>query len=122
MKGCLLELADTKGNCPKRSYKAFKKFSHNSDEYIDSSKILMSSNKITQEYMLDFAKKKIKLDTAYYMDEFGGEELPTLDCIKNAFDDYGACIIVFGEKFAFIKEEASIGSPIKTILSLNPNN
>lgn len=112
----LLELKDEKGAMPKRSYKAFKKFSHTASEYVMADKIAICSEKITKEDVIDFIKNNVNKPIAYYMDELGGREMPIFDCIEKAFDQYGAVIIVCDKNFAFIKEETSIGSPKKLIL------
>lgn len=116
----IIELKDAVGRKPKRSHKAFKKFSHNSVEYFVKSKILLAGCKITKEDFYNFVNKLINDTASYYMDEFGGEELSIYDAIEKSFNYLGASIIIYQQKFCLVKEETSIGSPEKIIL-LNDN-
>lgn len=112
----ILELKDTSSKTQKRSCKAFKKFSHQTEEYVIPSLVAKSGDKLTEQDILSFVKNMVDDKTCYYMDAWKGEEMPIDEAIEKAFNDYGASIIVYKERFAVIKEETEIGAPLKYIL------
>ena len=112
----IFELKDVSSKSPKRSYKAFAKFSHTVEDYLIPHIIAISDSKITEQEILSFVKNMVKEKNCYYMDEFDGAEMLLNDAIEKAFNYLGASIIVYKKVFAIIKEETSIGAPCKYIL------
>lgn len=112
----LFELKDISSKTHKRSYNAFKKFSHSAEEYVIPRLIAISSNKLTEQDILSYVKKMVVENTCYYMDEWGGEEMPIKQALEKAFNYPGSSIIVYKNIFSIIKEETFVGAPMKIIL------
>ena len=112
----LFELKDTSSKTHKRSCNAFKKFSHTTVDYVIPRLVAISSNKLTESDVLSFVKSMVVDKTCYYMNAFEGEEMPIDKAIGRAYNDLGASIIVYKDRFAIIKEETEIGTPLKYIL------
>ena len=71
---------------------------------------------MTEQDVLSFVKNMIDDRTCYYMNAWNGEELSIDKAIEKSFNDLGASIIVYKDRFAIIKEESEIGAPQKYIL------
>ena len=112
----LFELKDTSSKTHKRSCNAFKKFSHLTVDYVIPRLVAISNNKMTEQDVLSFVKNMIDDRTCYYMNAWNGEELSIDKAIEKSFNDLGASIIVYKDRFAIIKEESEIGAPQKYIL------
>ena len=112
----LFELKDTSSKTYRRSRNAFKKFSHTTVDYIIPRLIAISNDKLTEQDVFSFVKKMIVEKNCYYMNAFDGEEMPIDKAIERAYNDLGASIIVYKDRFAIIKEETEIGTPLKYIL------
>lgn len=112
----LFELKDTSSKTHRRSSNAFKKFSHTAVDYVISRLIAISNDKLTEQDVFSFIKKMIVEKDCYYMNAFDGEEMPIDKAIERAYNDLGASIIVYKDRFAIIKEETEIGTPLKYIL------
>ena len=112
----IFELKDTSSKTRRRSCNAFKKFSHLTVDYVIPRLVAMSDNKLTEQDVISFVKNMVDDKTCYYMDAWEGEEMPIDKAIEKAFNNLGASIIVYKERFALIKEETEIGAPFKYIL------
>lgn len=112
----IFELKDTSSKTHKRSCNAFKKFSHLTADYVIPRLVAISNNKMTERDILSFVKNMIDDRTCYYMDAWNGEELSIDKAVEKSFNDLGASIIVYKDRFAIIKEESEIGAPLKYIL------
>lgn len=112
----IFELKDTSSKTQKRSCNAFKKFSHLTADYVIPRLVAISNNKMTERDILSFVKNMIDDRTCYYMDAWNGEELSIDKAVEKSFNDLGASIIVYKDRFAIIKEESDIGAPLKYIL------
>lgn len=111
----LFELKDISSK-NKRRNNAFTKFSHSAEKYVIPDMVAVSSNKSTEQDVLDFVKNMVSENTCYYMDDCGGDEMPLRTAVEKAFNYSGACIIVYNEKFSIVKEEAEMGAAKKIIL------
>ena len=112
----IFELKDTASKTRRRSCNAFKKFSHLTVDYVIPRLVAISNNKLTEQDVLSFVKNMVDDKTCYYMDAWEGEEMSIDKAIERAFNDLGASIIVYKDRFAIIKEETEIGAPYKYIL------
>ena len=112
----IFELKDTSSKTRRRSCNAFKKFSHLTVDYVIPRLVALSDNKLTEQDVLSFVRNMVDDNTCYYMDAWEGEGMPINKAIERAFNDLGASIIVYKDRFAIIKEETEIGAPFKYIL------
>ena len=110
----LFELKDTSSKTHKRG-QAFYKLSWIKD-YVILRLVAISDNKLSDQDVLAFVKKMVDEKTCYYMTAWEGEEMSIDKAIDKAFNDLGVSVIVYKDRFAIIKDETSIGSPLKTIL------
>ena len=112
----IFELKDISSKTPKRSFRAFAKLSHAAGDYLIPRLIALSGSHLTGQDVLSFVEKMVRGKSCYYMDDFGGEEMPLNEAVDRAFNDPGASIIVYQDIFAVLKEETFIGAPCKYIL------
>ncbi|MDE7454265.1 MAG: hypothetical protein K2M64_00350 [Clostridia bacterium] len=112
----IFELKDTSSKTHKRSRNAFRKFSHLTQDYIIPRLVAVSSEKLTEQDALSFVKNMVDDKTCYFMNAYEGDEMSIDKAIERAFNDLGASIIIYKQRFAIIKEETEIGAPLKYIL------
>lgn len=112
----LLELKDTSTKTHKRSCNAFKKFSHKTVDYVIPRLVAVADKKLNEKDVLAFVKNMVDDKKCYYMDDLCGDEMTIENAIQKTFNNLGASIIVYKNRFAIIKEETESGAPLKYIL------
>lgn len=91
----------------------------NAEEILDSKKVFLKSNKITDDEVAEKLLKYNKITDLCYViscTNMDGEFCPFKEALQGCLEDYMPSILICGRDLALVKGEVEKGSPTKYIL------